>query len=381
MRCKITSYLTIIVLFLCTGCVIYTKSGNSQATTRLTEIPSLKLPNKTPIIKSSSGPTAVWEKGNQYDIIWSAPKDCQLDQLSPDGRWVTYLCLGSQTGRPNEMWLQQVGVATPPIFLSNDVHSTWSPNSDSVITYFLESINIFSLSDLTHEKKLTGIRSLGPLKWSPNGDMILVERADADSLLSVIYLDGTIKTILTDSDFFVPPKMMLESKWLPNNRHIYWGWRSSWVAQEESSKQIWKIDIQSKDRELILETTENIDVNNIEILSANRLQLGDYLFDIENNHLIFSPLPFQAKSRRSYAKSHDGQFIAHWNERTGKELRLYTQEGNSTPLIELTDGSESRRVLRWEKDGSGIWVIIDEFGTATGHEKLAFIPTSLQSVP
>lgn len=392
MRFKTTSFLIIMALFVLVGCGIFPESNNSRETTTTVESTTIiyptetldsKLIGETPTIMPFYQPTATTDfmLRNQYDILWSAPKDCQLDQLSPNSTWVTYVCLGSGTKELNEIWLQRIDSTESPIFLSNDIHSVWSPNSDALITYFLDSIKLFTLSDLNHEKMLINMRLSDPPEWSPNGDMILVERADANSLLSVVHLDGTVQTILTESDFFVPPKMILEPTWLPDNRHIYWGWRSSWVAHQESVKQIWKIDIQSGDRELILETTEDISINNIEILSTNILQLGDYLFDTQSHQLIFDPLPFQAMSRDSYAWSPDGQFVAYWNERNGKELHLYTQEGNSTLLIELTDGSESRRILRWEEDGSGIWVIIDEFGNASGHEKLAFVPIDTQSIP
>lgn len=221
----------------------------------------IKHPAKSILISKDSSSDLQAEK---ILLEISLPQGCVLGSLSPGNEWVVFHCVTiyGEPALPVGTWLRSTNDDARQYRLSDgsDYNSNWSPNSELLLLNFVKGpLIIFDADDWENSKNVLsrGTKSLTYFSgWAPDGSCFAVTDPDVDIILSLMDPQGNQDVLLwEDETTWSTWKTGWKVYWSPDGKHLSYTSIPEYDSPHKS--QIWKIDISSKQHNLLYETDDH----------------------------------------------------------------------------------------------------------------------------
>jgi Tol biopolymer transport system component len=207
------------------------------------------------------------------------PDNCSLAALSPDIEWMVIHCFPGEIGKAG-----RIGSSETVTLLNGDgAAMTFSPDSKKLLVVTREAIWLFNVGDWQNPKKL--FSAGGVATWAPDGQSIAISYIKEGYALSILYLDGTVKNLLTETDvhkIIGPGNDFFGPAWSPDSKKIAYVSTDSWQPQPV---QIRTVEIATGKKELLYSGKPGeIGFNPVWSPDGNKITLGTFL---EESHPIY----------------------------------------------------------------------------------------------
>jgi Tol biopolymer transport system component len=138
-------------------------------------------------------------------VLAVVPANCYLD-FSPDFEWMTKYC-----GPGGILKVGKFGETQMATLFEGGLHKAFfSPDSKKLVVLAHENISsqdavwLYDVENWQAPKKLLSFASTGVATWSPDSKAIAIDYLVKGYALSILYIDGTIKNLLTYNDVRSP---------------------------------------------------------------------------------------------------------------------------------------------------------------------------------